>query len=110
MTTTLKDPSQIAASAPSNLRGFAKAIVDWLKLAQQQINRISNGSISGCPTASTSPPAAGSVTLYAQGDFIRNSAPTVQGTTGSQYVVTGWICVLGGTPGTWVACHSLTGT
>jgi hypothetical protein len=74
------------------------------------LNRVSSGSISGCSTASTSPPAAGSVTIYSQGDFTRNSAPTVLGAAGSQYVVMGWLCVAGGSPGTWVPCRALTGT
>lgn len=107
--TQLPDPgAQIGV--PSTIGALAQAVVKWLKLAQQQINRLSSGSIAGCSTAATSPPAAPSITIYAQGDFIRNSAPTIQGTSGSHYVVIGWICVAGGQPGTWTPCRTLTGT
>lgn len=106
--TQLPDPQSIGSS--TTVIALGAAVVKWLKLCQQQLNRVSNGSISGSSTAATSPPAVGSVTIYSQGDFIRNSAPTVAGSTGSQYVVIGWICTAGGTPGTWVPCRTLTGT
>jgi hypothetical protein len=86
------------------------SINKYLKLVQEQVNRLGQGAVSGSSTASTSPPAPNSVTIYAQGDFIRNSAPTVLGAAGSHYVVIGWICVAGGKPGTWIECHCLTGT
>lgn len=106
-TTQLPDPQNIGS--PGTVSGLAMAVIRWLKLVQQQVNRLSSGSIAGCTTASTSPPIAGSVTLYAQGDFIRNSAPTELGSAGSKYVVIGWICNTGGTPGTWLQCRCLTG-
>ena len=105
--TQLPDPQRIGS--PSTIAGLAMAVINWLKLAQQQINRLSSGSIAGSTTASTSPPSVGSVTLYAQGDFIRNAAPTEAGSAGSKYVVIGWICSVGGTPGTWLQCRCLTG-
>ena len=106
--TQLPDPNQIGQTvSPGPL---AKAVAKYLKLVQQQVNRLSDGSINGSTTASTSPPPANSITIYAQGDYIRNSAPTVQGTSGSQYVVKGWICVAGGKPGTWVQDRGITGT
>lgn len=107
--TQLPDPA-VRIGSPASVALLARAVVDWLKLAQQQINRISAGSINGSTTAATSPPAAGSVTIYATGDYIRNSAPSVLGSSGSQYVVKGWICIAGGKPGTWVQDRSLTGT
>lgn len=106
--TQLSDPSQIGR--PNSTSALASAVVKYLKLVQQQVNRLSDGSISGCSTASTSPPAANSTSIYAQGDYIRNSAPTVLGPSGSEYVVKGWICVAGGIPGTWVQDRSYTGT
>lgn len=104
----LPDP-QVSIGAPSTLAALTSAVVKWLKLVQQQVNRLTSGSINGSSTAATSPPTAGSVTLYAQGDFIRNSAPVEAGSAGSKYVVIGWICTVGGQPGTWVACRCLTG-
>lgn len=106
--TQLPDPTQQIGPA-KDLPTLRTAVTKWLKLAQQQVNRLSSGTINGSTTASTSPPAVGSVTLYAQGDFIRNSAPTELGSAGSKYVVIGWICVAGGQPGTWVACRCSTG-
>lgn len=46
---------------------------------------------------------------WAQGNFVRNSAPSEAGSGGSKYVIIGWSCVASGTPGTWVACRCLTG-
>lgn len=56
--------------------------------------------------AHTAAPTTGS---WAQGDFVRNSAPAEAGAASSKYVVTGWICTVSGTPGTWLACRVLTG-
>jgi hypothetical protein len=106
--TQLPDPQIIGT--PVAVGGLASAVIRYLRQVQQQLNRLSAGSIAGASTAATSPPSAGSVTLYSAGDFIRNSAPTVAGAAGSQYVVMGWLCTVGGTPGTWVACRALTGT
>lgn len=94
---------------PQSLKDIP-SIVRWLKKLYAQINRLSSESINAYTTSSTGPPPANSVTIYAQGDFIRNEAPTVQGSAGSHYVVTGWLCVAGGKPGTWVECRSATGT
>ena len=42
--------------------------------------------------------------------IIWNSAPTVAGTVGSQYIIAGWKKIAAGIPGTWVEMRSLTGT
>lgn len=72
-----------------------------------QVNATSEGRIAGAYNALTAPPTTG---LYAQGDYIRNSAPQVLGSAGSRYVVRGWVCVAGGEPGTWAQDRGLTGT
>ena len=54
----------------------------------------------------TAPPTGGT---WSAGDFVRNAAPEELGTAASKYVVTGWICVTSGTPGTWLQCRALTG-
>lgn len=77
----------------------------WRQLATQ-VNQVSEGFISGATNATTAPPTAGT---YAQGDFIRNSAPVEAGAVASKYVIVGWVCVASGTPGTWVPCRYLTG-
>lgn len=70
------------------------------------VNLITEGRIAGTANATTAAPTTGT---YAQGDFVRNSAPTEQGTAGSRYVVLGWVCVAGGTPGTFVPIQPPTG-
>lgn len=78
----------------------------WYMEIARQVNALSEGSIAGAYTARTAAPSSGT---FAKGDFIRNSAPAEAGTAGSKYVITGWICTVAGTPGTWLACRSLTG-
>lgn len=82
-------------------------LLDLLRRMAYQINTLSEGSMAAKYTARTAPPTTGK---WAQGDEVANSAPTVAGTSGSQYVVTGWKCVSGGEPGTWVDMRTLTGT
>jgi len=72
----------------------------------QQVNLLTEGRISANYTAVPSVPTTGT---YAPGDFVRNSAPAELGTSGSKYVIFGWLCVTGGTPGTFVQCRFLTG-
>ena len=78
----------------------------WYRQVAQQVNALSEGSISAAYSARTSVPTTGT---WAQGDFVRNSAPAEAGVALSKYVVFGWICTVSGTPGTWVACRFLTG-
>ena len=78
----------------------------WYREIARQVNSLSEGAIAASYNARTAAPTAGT---YQQGDSIRNSAPTELGTALSRYVVTGWLCVAAGTPGTWVQTRSLTG-
>jgi len=89
----------------------ARANVDaetarWYREIARQVNSLSEGAISATYNALTTAPTAGT---YQAGDVIKNSAPTELGATSSKYVVTGWMCVASGTPGTWVQTRSLTG-
>lgn len=70
------------------------------------LNLLTDGRLSGTNNATTAAPTSGT---YAQGDFVRNSAPTELGSAGSKYVVLGWLNVAGGTPGTFLPCRALTG-
>jgi hypothetical protein len=63
------------------------------------------GKVSATSRA-TAPPTGG---VWSAGDFVRNAAPAELGTAASKYVVLGWVCVTSGTPGTWLACRTLTG-
>jgi len=71
-----------------------------------QVNALSEGLAYASYAAVSAAPTTGS---HAQGDFVKNSAPSELGTAGSKYVINGWICTVAGTPGTWVQCRFLTG-
>lgn len=72
----------------------------------QKVNQIGDGRLVGSDLVASAIPTTGT---YAQGDFIRNSAPIEAGSAASKYVVIGWVCTVGGTPGTLLQCRVLTG-
>lgn len=78
----------------------------WYRQIAYQVNALSEGRAAALYQASTSVPTTGT---WAQGDVVKNSAPTELGTAGSKYVLREWICVAAGTPGTWVQQRILTG-
>lgn len=53
--------------------------------------------------------AMGNNQVYKKGTIIYNDAITELGTEGSKYIVTGWICITEGSPGTWIEMKQLTG-
>jgi hypothetical protein len=69
-----------------------------------QVNLLADGRISAVNSSRTAAPTTGD---WKQGDFVRNSTPTVINLHGAghDYVIIGWICLTSGTPGTWGACH-----
>ena len=71
-----------------------------------QIDGISEGSQAAFYTALLVAPTTGK---WALGDFVLNKSPAETGTVGSKYIIHGWRCVSGGSPGTWVQCRYLTG-
>lgn len=81
-------------------------LTEWARKVANEHNALANGYVSATYSATAAPTTG----THAQGDFVRNSAPSVAGAGGSQYVVLGWVCTVAGTPGTWVACRTLTGT
>lgn len=83
-----------------------EALTRILRLVINQLNEVSDGSISAITNATTSAPTGGT---YSQGDFVRNSAPQPLGVAGSLYIITGWICIESGSPGVWGECRVLTG-
>lgn len=78
----------------------------WMREVANQINGLSEGKAVALYQSASSAPTTGT---YAQGDFVTNNTPTELGTGGSKYVIRGWICTAGGTPGTWLECRFLTG-
>jgi hypothetical protein len=53
--------------------------------------------------------AAPTAYTWAVGDRVQVRNPIEEGTAGSKYVTTGYICITAGTPGTWVPQRVLTG-
>lgn len=82
------------------------SVEDKFREVCNQLNGVSEGRIANCNNALTSIPTAGT---FKQGDFVGNSAPSEAGTAGGKYIVTGWICVASGTPGTFKESRVLTG-
>ena len=89
---------------------FSKSLVFQLtqifRALVQKVNALADGRIAAIDNAVTAAPTTGT---WAQGDQLRNSTPTELGTAGSKYVIQGWICTAGGTPGTWLPMRVLTG-
>ena len=82
------------------------ALMRELREHAVQVNALAEGKLVGTYNASTASPTTGT---YAQGDFILNTVPADSGTTGNKYTIHGWVCVVGGTPGTWVQARYMTG-
>jgi hypothetical protein len=80
-------------------------LIGVLRAHATLINLLAQGRAVASLCLSASPTSG----LYAQGDLVRNSAPTEQGSVGSKFVVLGWLCVAGGEPGTLVPIRALTG-
>jgi hypothetical protein len=70
---------------------LVRALTLCLRDVINQLNALSDGSLSASTTAQSVAPTTGS---YAVGDFIRNSKPTAGG-------VFGWVCVRSGNPAAW---------
>lgn len=81
-------------------------ITELLRDAARKVNALARGRFSALENTGTAAPTTGT---HAQGDFIANSNRVEAGSSGSKYVVMGWVCVAGGTPGTWVESRTLTG-
>lgn len=83
-----------------------RVLFGLLQKTFQKVNQLADGRISGVDLTAVAVPTTGT---YAQGDFVRNKTPTELGTAASKYVILGWICTVGGTPGTFVQARVLTG-
>jgi hypothetical protein len=70
------------------------------KIRKSRVNNLTNGT--------TRP----YFDVWGQGDFVENLTPVELGTTGSRYVVRGWVCTGSGygTSSTWAECRHPTGT
>lgn len=106
--TRLSDPQLPQGGVVGPVAATIVALVDYLRKVKNQLNGISEGSITAVTNANTVPPS-GSIIQYTKGDKIWNSAPAELGTAGSKYIIIGWICVVSGAPGTWLQMRVLTG-
>ena len=97
-----EDPTIPPATGPT----FTVSIKTLFASIARQLNGVTEGRIAVSHGAMTVPPTTGD---WAQGDTVRNSTPTELGSASSKYVITGYMCVVAGTPGTFVQCRSLTG-
>lgn len=91
---------------PADTDRLSQRLSDVLRDHAQATNQVAEGKIDGAPNALTAAPTTGQ---YKQGDFVRNSAPAELGVATARYVVFGWLCVVSGTPGTFVQMRYLTG-
>ena len=81
-------------------------IIELFRDVAKKVNGIASGRFSALDNTRTAAPTTGT---WAQGDYIANSNPTELGSGGSRYVIQGWRCTVGGTPGTWLESRTLTG-
>lgn len=97
------DPRLPQTDAPLDLR---RHLTDYFRTVASQVNSLSEGAVQASYNAMSAAPVTG---VYARGDYVRNVAPAELGAAGSKYVITGFLCVTAGSPGTFVQCRSLTG-
>jgi hypothetical protein len=87
---------------PADSSQLIRKLTDLFRDTAKQVNDLTEGRIAAVTNATTSVPTAGT---WNKGDIVRNIAPTEAGTAPNTYVVYGWECTSGGTPGTWVALN-----
>jgi hypothetical protein len=83
-------------------------MAELVRQLEDAINRISEGRIYQSYNAASAAPT-GNTVAYQVGDVVRNTNPVELGTAGSAYIVTGFICIAAGNPGTWREMRVLTG-
>ncbi len=85
-------PSLPAEVDPGGL--FVKALSKHLQDMAAQINMVSEEKVAAHYSAQTAQPSG---VILAQGDFVRKSNPSEEGTVGSKYVTLGWVTITDGT-------------
>lgn len=78
---------------------------DMRKAIETQVNGLTEGRLSA---RYNSMPAAPTTGEYAVGDIVPNSTPSELGSSGSKYVIEGWMCITS-SPLTFVEKRFLTG-
>lgn len=95
-------------NADDGTREFYRAMTQWGRDVAAQVNKLSEGRISGHYNADTATPTS-TVVKYNQGDFVWNKAPQEITATASSYMVLGWSNEIAGSPGTWREVRVKTG-
>lgn len=87
-----------------------QTVTDIVRAICNQVNMLSEGSITARYQAQVSVPASVAAQV---GDIVWDSNTTVRGSVApgvaSSYVRTGWICTVAGNPATWQEMRVLTG-
>lgn len=96
-----------APRLPAEPDQFPLKVSDLFRNHARQVNDLTEGRMAAITNSATAIPTTGT---YAKGDVLRNSNPSEAGPTGAKYVIYGWLCTVGGTPGTWVELRIGTGT
>lgn len=102
----LPESPQIAQPGADFDRRLYQSLFKLFRDIATKVNQMAAGTASGFDGAATAAPTTGT---WAQGDRVRNSSPSELGAVGSKYVVIEFLCIAGGTPGTWVQVRALTG-
>lgn len=100
------DPRLPAPPNDEYQKRLSKELNRALRDLGSRLDLLAAGRLTGTPNASTVIPTTGT---HAAGDFVRKSDPVEAGSAGSKYIIFGWMCTAGGTPGTWLSCRFLTG-
>lgn len=87
-------------------RDLLFALKKYFQQISQKVNQLGDGRLAARDLTAAAAPTTGA---YAKGDFVANSNPVELGAAASKYVITGWICTVGGNPATFVQARVLTG-
>ena len=82
------------------------SLFDHFRAIAKKVNALASGNFAAVENTATAAPTTGT---WAQGDVVLNSNPAEAGGAGAKYIVIGWKCTVGGTPGTWLQMRTLTG-
>jgi hypothetical protein len=93
----------VAPALPLPPSGESAELIRVLRLYFNQLDSYLNELT---PEYAAAAPTTGT---YTQGDFVWNAEADELGGGGSKYVILGWVCIVGGTPGTWRESRVLTG-
>lgn len=85
---------------------FLQSLYEFVPIMARKINGLASGSYSARDNQMTAAPTTGT---WAKGDEVENSNAVEAGSSPNKYIIVGWRCTVGGTPGTWVECRFLTG-